>query len=93
MTIASGLGLQLDLADLPAEDDPPLEHRCFCEQPARYLLEIRGDDLAEVGSRLHDLPGAVIGTFNSSSRLTLADDQLDVSVKELQAAWLGTLDW
>ncbi|MCZ6543503.1 MAG: phosphoribosylformylglycinamidine synthase subunit PurL [Planctomycetota bacterium] len=93
MTIASGLGLQLDLADLPAEDDPPLEHRCFCEQPARYLLEIRPDDLAEVSSRLHDLPGAVIGTFNSSSRLTLAGDQLDVSVKELQAAWLGTLDW
>ncbi|MHC4416660.1 MAG: phosphoribosylformylglycinamidine synthase subunit PurS [Planctomycetota bacterium] len=93
MAMAGGLGLHLDLAQMPAEAGASLKHRCFGEQAARYLLEIRPGDQDSVAARLGDLPWGVVGAFNSASRVTLAVGGLDVGLDELQAAWLGTLDW
>jgi phosphoribosylformylglycinamidine synthase len=79
MAMAGRLGLDLKLNGLPR----------FSEEPSRYLLEIEPDALVHLG----DVPHTVIGTFNDTARLTLADDRLDISIDDLLAAWLGTLDW
>ncbi len=79
MAMAGRLGLDLDPNGLP----------CFSEEPSRYLLEIASDAIVHLG----DVPHTVIGTFNDTARLTLADDPLDISIDDLLAAWLGTLDW
>ena len=79
MAMAGRLGLDLALNGLD----------CFSEEPSRYLLEIVPDALAHLG----DVPHTVIGTFNDTARLTLADDPLDIPIDDLLAAWLGTLDW
>jgi len=79
MAMAGRLGLDLTLDGLD----------CFSEEPSRYLLEIAPDALAH----LDDVPHTVIGTFNDTARLTVADDQLDIPIDDLLAAWLGTLDW
>ena len=78
MAMAGRLGLDLTLHGLD----------CFSEEPSRYLLEIAPDALAHLG-----VPHTVIGTFNDTARLTLADDQLNIPIDDLLAAWLGTLDW
>ena len=78
MAMAGRLGLELALNGLD----------CFSEEPSRYLLEIAPDALAYLG-----VAHTVIGTFNDTARVTLADDALDVSIDDLLAAWLGTLDW
>ena len=79
MAMAGRLGLNLTLDGLP----------CFSEEPSRYLLEIEAAAVAHLG----DLQHTVIGTFNDTARITLADDPLDISIDDLLAAWLGTLDW
>ena len=77
--------------------DAGLVARCFAETPSRYLLEIEPDTLPGVRHVLEDddltACFGVIGTFNSSTRLTLAEASLNVAVDELDAAWRGTLDW
>jgi phosphoribosylformylglycinamidine synthase len=79
MAMAGRLGLDLDLNGLP----------CFSEEPSRYLLEIEPDALTHLG----DTPHTVIGTFNDTARLTLADEQIDIPIDDLLVAWLETLDW
>jgi len=79
MAMAGRLGLDLTLDGLDR----------FSEEPSRYLLEIASDAIVHLG----DVPHTVIGTFNDTARLTLADDHLDIPIDDLLAAWLGTLDW
>jgi phosphoribosylformylglycinamidine synthase len=84
MAMAGGLGLDLETVE-PAS--------CFSEEPSRYLLEVAPTKLRSVRAHLDGVPSVVLGSFNDSGRLTMAGGNLDVALDELQAAWLGTLDW
>jgi phosphoribosylformylglycinamidine synthase len=84
MALAGGLGLDLETVE-PAS--------CFSEEPSRYLLEVTPTKLRSMRARLDGVPSVVLGSFNDSGYLTMAGGDLDVSIGELLAAWLGTLDW
>jgi phosphoribosylformylglycinamidine (FGAM) synthase-like enzyme len=86
------LGLELDLAELPGSARS-LFTRCFNESPSRYLLQVHEDDVADVMADLAGLPHAVIGTFNTSGRLTLAGNPLDEDLDDLRERWRAPLDW
>jgi phosphoribosylformylglycinamidine synthase len=105
MAIGGDLGLELradDLSGSPgsetADESAQRTLRAwFCEEPSRYLLEVRPEHLDEARAVVESTPNAlslgVIGQFNTSGRLTMANDELDVDIEALKQAWLGTLDW
>ncbi len=99
MAFAGRIGLDLDLASLPAPEPLPHAAACFAETPSRYLLEVAPGSLDKVIRSLREakVPFAQIGTFTPHDRLTLrtpADGQLlDAKLDDLRNAWLKPLDW
>jgi len=99
MAFAGRVGLDLDLANLPATEPLPHHAACFAETPSRYLLEIAPGNLDNVIRSLREsnTPFAQIGTFASHDRLTLRTpkdgQRLDAKLDDLRHAWLGPLDW
>jgi len=93
MALAGGLGLVLDTAALPSS--APLDDRAelFAETPGRYLLEVRRGDLPLIDALLGDVPYAIIGEFDGTSRLEVSRRGISLTLDELTAAWRGTLDW
>ncbi len=86
MALAGGLGLSLDgLEDADAGT-------CFCEEPARYLLEVEPRHLDAVLGRFDGLPCARIGAFNDTDRLAIPS-VLDLPLETLRSAWRTPLDW
>jgi phosphoribosylformylglycinamidine synthase len=93
MAMAGNLGLRIDLSGLTSADRLSEIAACFAETPSRYVLEIEPRHLEIVRTRLGTAPCEVIGEFNASRRVTVAASNLDLSLEQLQAAWLGALDW
>lgn len=93
MAFAGGLGLRLDLLQMPTTGEPADFAACFAETPGRYLLEVSRKNLDRIDAILGDVPYAIIGEFDDSDRLTLESADVDVSTEDLKQAWLGTLDW
>ena len=106
MAIGGDLGLELRADEISGspdgatEDEPSAQRTLrawFCEEASRYLLEVRPEHLDEVRAVVESAPNAlllgVIGQFNTSGRLTMPDDELDVGMDTLKQAWLATLDW
>ena len=67
MAFSGGLGLDLDLDAIPVEGTVSAPARAFAEDPSRYLLEIRPDDLERLAILFGDLPHAVIGEFRADA--------------------------
>jgi phosphoribosylformylglycinamidine synthase len=72
----------------------------FAENPSRYVLEIRPEDLPRVRTILSDFGATcaglwhrVLGRLNASGHLTWPGADLDVSVETLATAWRAPLDW
>ncbi|GMV26229.1 MAG: hypothetical protein AMXMBFR58_22600 [Phycisphaerae bacterium] len=84
-------------ADLTIWDDMlEADQLAFGEAPSRYVIEIKPDDVQRVRTILRDhgaIPASVIGTLNSTGRLTWTRGAVDLPVADLTSAWLGTLDW
>ncbi len=93
MAMAGDLGLHLDLTQMPARDVPSSTVECFTETPGRYLLEVRRADLDALAGALEGVPFAIVGQLNDSPFLTVAGTDVEVTVDELRAAWLGGLDF
>jgi phosphoribosylformylglycinamidine synthase II len=87
MAFAGGVGLHLDLTLLPTLPETDLLAECFSEHPSRYLLQVRRRDLNRIDETLRGLPYAIIGEFNDSQRLTLANGTIDIEISQLQRAW------
>ncbi len=85
-----GLEVSLDPSTLA------IEELAFAENPSRYVLEIKREDLAKVRQILTDYGGPqcqTIGTLTERGRLVWSRADLDVGVNELADAWLRPLDW
>ncbi len=72
----------------------------FAENPSRYILEVKREDLAKVRTVLSDHASScgglwhmVLGTLNDSGRLSWLGANLDEQVEDLARAWLAPLDW
>ncbi len=98
MAFAGRVGLNLDLAALPAVECTT-DAMCFAESPSRYLLEVHPDHVASVINLLlhHAVPFGQIGTFANHQRLTLRKPEqgqlLDIDLDTLSQTWLKPLDW
>jgi phosphoribosylformylglycinamidine synthase II len=91
MAIAGGLGLEIDLAEMPVADDAlPDATRLFAESPTRFLVEVADDDAAAFETLLRRTPRAKIGHVLEEPRFrVLSAGQLvvDRGLAELQARW------
>jgi len=99
MAFAGRVGLDLDLAHLPADQALPTAAACFAETPSRYLLEIPPGQIDAAVRLLRDaaVPFGQVGTFAKHDRLTArtpGDGQIiDTNLDDLRDAWLKPLDW
>ncbi|MEM9883097.1 MAG: AIR synthase-related protein [Planctomycetota bacterium] len=99
MAFAGGVGLDLDLTNLPVAGEVGLAARCFAETPSRYLLEIAPDQLDAAVRSLRDAGAAFgqVGTLAEHAELTLRTAEhgrvFATSLDELRDAWLRPLDW
>jgi phosphoribosylformylglycinamidine synthase II len=89
---ASEIGVELSIWD----DMLAAEQLAFGEAPSRYVIEIEQKDVQRVRNVLRDFGGihaTLIGTLNTSGKMTWAKGDVSVGVAELVRAWRGTLDW
>ena len=93
MAFAGGLGLRLDLLQIPTTGEPADFAAHFAETPGRYLLEVSRKNLDRIDAILGDVPYAIIGEFDDSDRLTLESAEVDLELDTLKQAWRRTLDW
>jgi phosphoribosylformylglycinamidine synthase len=87
---ASGLGLGVQLANLPRQGKVGWEGLLFGESLGRMLLVVRPEKAIPVEQRLAGLPAAQIGAFDDGGRLRLwlgAHPLIDDRVDDLAAAW------
>ncbi len=89
MAFSGGLGLSLDLSQLPVVGDVPLLSLAFAEDASRYLLEVDASDLPALAKALGDAPYAVIGSFESHGEFVLTGSTISARVKvaALGEAW------
>ena len=91
-TKVKALGADLSLAS----DLMELEHLAFAEDPSRYVLEVRAEDLNAIRTIARDYGGLTvtpIGKLNESGKLTWSAGEVDLSVDELLRVWRAPLDW
>ncbi|MCC6426367.1 MAG: phosphoribosylformylglycinamidine synthase [Phycisphaerales bacterium] len=72
------------------------EQLAFSETPSRYIIEARHEDIQRIRTVLTDHGGihtTILGTLNTSGRLTWTKAGLDLPITDLAAAWLAPLDW
>jgi phosphoribosylformylglycinamidine synthase len=96
MAFAGGLGVELDLAAVPAEGDLTDAARLFAESAGRFLVEVAPDNYDAFLRIVKDCPFGEIGRVTDSGRIVIARGAqalIDVSVQDAKAAWKGTFDW
>jgi phosphoribosylformylglycinamidine synthase II len=91
MAIAGGLGLEIDLGEMPVADgELPDTARLFAESPTRFLVEVADDDAAAFETLLRRTPHAKVGHVLEEPRfrvLSAGHLVVDRGLAELQARW------
>jgi phosphoribosylformylglycinamidine synthase len=99
MSFAGRLGLELDLAAVPALCELSATAACFAETPSRVLVEVEPDHFGAVAAALRKakIPFGHLGAFNDSDRLTVRNDAQGRlaawSIDDLRRTWTAPLDW
>ena len=90
MAFAGGLGLEIDLANVPhssdAADDVTL---LFSESNSRFLMEVASDKVDAFQAAIGDAVCARVGQVKSNGTVKIdgANAKLSVPIGELKAAW------
>ena len=89
MAFAGNLGVQVDLNQVPVDDDVDQVERAFAETASRYLLEVTPKELSKVQKLLGDTPSGVVGKIKDSGKLELVNgiDPCSCSLDVLRDAW------
>jgi phosphoribosylformylglycinamidine synthase len=91
MAIAGGLGLEIDLGEMPVADgELPDATRLFAESPTRFLIEVSDHDAAAFETLLRRVPHATLGRVLEEPRfrvLSAGQHVVDRGLAELQALW------
>jgi phosphoribosylformylglycinamidine synthase len=103
MAMGGRLGVRCSLRDIPCEDSAAIDTvLLYGEAPSRFIVEVAGDSVLELGELWADLPvgrlGEVVGAGQPGhDRIQIKGlDQsilIDSSVTDLQTAWKRPLDW
>jgi phosphoribosylformylglycinamidine synthase len=87
---AAGLGLGVELANLPRRGKVGWEGLLLGESPGRFLLVVRPEKATAFEQRLAGMPAAQIGAFDDGDRLRIrlgGHALVDDAVPALAAAW------
>jgi phosphoribosylformylglycinamidine synthase len=97
MAFAGGLGLNIDLQQLPCTGDcVRADQKLFSESNSRYLLEVPPDQAQAFEKCMQGLPCAPLGETTASDRLVVRDGEdrvIDAALGDLKAEWQKTFDW
>jgi len=98
MAFAGGLGANLRLHDVPADDDA--RHPAallFSESNSRFLCEVRPDHAPAFEAELADVPFALVGEVAETGKLEIVDADgrrvVSAKVAALKEAWQRPLGW
>lgn len=95
MAFAGGLGLTIDLEQVPIADRLPQAAILFSESNSRFLLEVEPDNADALRKTLNGIPCAQIGRTQESQRLEITANGTSVvssSLAALKQAWQAPLN-
>ena len=96
MAFAGALGVDLDLAAMPADADVPETARLFAESAGRFLVEVAPENRQAFLDLFTDLPAGEVGKVTGTGRVVIrgrAGTVIDLAIDEAKAAWQSTFDW
>ncbi len=91
MAFSGELGVELSLADLPADGNVSLTAKLFGESAGRFLVEVTPANEAAF-TAVMSASAAKIGKVTDSDKIVI-DNIIDLSAKSCKAAWQGTFRW
>ncbi len=93
---AGGLGIEADLAKVPAEDSLRPDYLLFSESQSRFVVTVSGRKAKEFESMMDGVPCARIGKVTESPVLLLKKGRkklVSADIFQLKKAWQQPLDW
>ena len=93
---AGGLGMDINLSDVPAEEVNRLDYLLFSESQSRLVCTVRPENKNAFEETMKDTVFSLIGEVSDSGRLTmtyLGKVVVDESVEDLKEAWQRPLWW
>ena len=98
MAFAGGLGMRLDLANVPCTDDAQDDATLlFSESNSRFIVEVEPDKAEALESALADVPHAQVGSVTDDATFKVTglggNVVVDESIADLKETWQAPLRW
>ncbi|HEY3375446.1 MAG TPA: phosphoribosylformylglycinamidine synthase subunit PurL [Candidatus Aquicultor sp.] len=93
---AGGLGMALDMKQVPADGDLDVQKVLFSESNSRFIVTIAPSMAAEFEAMMGSVPCAKIGYVTAIGRFTVAHGAttlINAGIDELKEAWKAPLRW
>ncbi len=92
MAFAGGLGIEIDLDEVPTSGAVTGPEKLFAENAGRFLVEVAPDNVEAFLAAIGDVPCGRLGEVTDTGRVVIGG-LIDVSAADAKAAWQGTFDW
>jgi len=96
MGFAGGLGVEIDLAGIPAGGELSDAAKLFAESPGRFLVEVTPQNRDAFMNIVQDCPSAELGRITNTGRIVITSGKkklVDVGIDQAKTAWKQTFDW
>ncbi len=97
MAFAGGLGVELELAKVPAGPRVPAAAQLFAENAGRFLVEVAPESRQRFLQAVQAVPHGQVGRVTDSGRIVILGRRggklIDVAAAEAKSAWQKTFDW
>ncbi len=93
---SGGLGMDIDLSAVPAEDIDRIDYLLFSESQSRFVCTVDPKNKKAFESVMENTAFALIGQVNDTNNLTLSFNGqkiVDEPIEELKKAWQSPLWW
>jgi phosphoribosylformylglycinamidine synthase len=91
MAMAGGLGLEVELAEVPAEGVKRDDILLYSESVGRFIVTVAPEDRAEFEEKFKGLPCGCVGMVTENKKLTIRGLEgkvlLNVGLRQLKSAW------
>jgi phosphoribosylformylglycinamidine synthase len=94
---AGGLGMVIDLRNVPSQDIGRDDFILFSESQGRFVVTVEGEKSDEFEGLLGDIPWGLVGEVTEDRSIIIVGLSGDVVLREdvmdLKRSWQGPLDW
>jgi len=93
---AGGLGMRLDIADIPASQDMPAWRRLFSESNSRFVVTVSPGNKGAFEAAMDGNAFAEVGEVTGGDYFTVIDGDavlIDLKIDGLKEAWQAPLRW